>query len=157
MEKLGKLILHGAGYTVLYLTIYFCLGGMIGTSVGATDIKIGIGKFFITLLFGYVIALTNFLFKSIKMKPWLSRLLAYAVSLLAFFCIIILGYRLNETPARVFVGLFLFTAFYFAIVGISALVRRTLLADSKNAKDGAKPAKNSKKEDKKEAYKPRYK
>lgn len=153
MEKLGKLILHGAGYTMLYLTIYFCLGGMIGTSVGATDIKIGIGKFFITLLFGYVIAITNFLFKSIKMKPWLSRLLAYAVSLLAFFCIIILGYRLNETPARVFVGLIVFTAFYFAIVGITALVRRTLLADDKKAKNTEKPVKNSKKE----TYKPRYK
>lgn len=156
MEKLGKIILHGAGYTVLYLTIYYCLGGMIGTSVGATDIKIGAGKFFITLLFGYVIALTNFLFKSIKMKPWLSRLLAYGVSLLAFFTIIILGYKLNETPARVFVGLLLFTAFYFAIIGISALVRRTLLADSKSEKNNTNPVKNSK-GDKKEAYKPRYK
>lgn len=157
MEKLGKIILHGAGYTVLYLTIYYCLGGMIGASVGATDIKIGAGKFFITLLFGYVIALTNFLFKSIKMKPWLSRLLAYGVSLLAFFTIIILVYKLNETPARVFVGLLLFTAFYFAILGISALVRRTLMADGKNTKKGPNPAKNSKKEEKKEAYKPRYK
>lgn len=156
MEKIGKIILHSTGYTVLYLVIYYCLGGMIGVSVGVTDIKIGAGRFFITLLFGFAIALTNYLFKNINIKPWLSRLLAYAVSLLAFFCIIILGYKLNDTPAKVLVGLLVFTAFYFAIVGIAALVRRTLLADSKNDKAAKKPVKNNDKK-KNEAYKPRYK
>ena len=151
MEKLGKIILHGAGYTVLFLTIYFGMGGII---TAETSMKPG--RFFITLLFGFAISFTSFLAKSIKVKPWLSRLIAYAVSLLAFFCIIILGYELNETPAKVFVGLIVFTAFYFAFVGIAALVRRTLLADGKKAKSTEKPVKAVKK-DEKETYKPRYK
>ena len=150
MERLGKLILHGTGYTVLYLVIYYCLGSIFGAGIGAESVSVGAGRFFLTLLFGFSIAMTNFLFKSLTLKPWLSRICAYLVSTLAFFCIIILGYRLNETPAKVFVGILIFTVFYFVIIGISTLVRRTLFDGTSKKPEKKKAAPNDK-------YTPRYK
>ena len=152
MERLGKIILNGAGYTVLYLVIYYVLGGMFGTSGGENEIKVGIGRFFLTLLFGLVISMTNFLFKGTGLSPWLKRLLAYLVSALAFFFIIILGYNLVTNGAGMLVGMVLFTAFYFACVGVAYLVKRTLYGEEE------KPAsKKAVKEQKKSNYKPLYK
>ncbi len=150
MERLGKIILHATGYTVLYLIIYYLLGGMFGTAGGTNEIKIGIGRFFLTLLFGFVISMTNFVFAGSNLRPWLKRLLAYLVSALAFFFIIILGYNLGTNGAGMFVGMVLFTAFYFVIIGIAYLVKRTLFGEEK------KPTKAGK-ETKKNSYQPLYK
>ncbi len=151
MERLGKIILHGTGYTVLYLVIYYALGGIFGGAVGASEITVGAGRFFLTLLFGFVISMTNFVFKNANLKPWLARLLAYAVSALAFFLIIILGYRLTQSGAGIFVAMVLFTAFYFATVGVAYLVKRTLFTDEGR---GNRPsASNVKKSSYKSLYK----
>ena len=152
MERLGKIILHGTGYTVLYLSIYYALGGLFGTAGGTNEIKVGIGRFFLTLLFGFVISMTNFVFSGSNLKPWLKRTLAYLVSAVAFFFIIILGYNLGANGAGMLVGMVLFTVFYFAIIGISHLVRRTIFDEEK------KPT-NTKtaKETKKSSYQPLYK
>ena len=152
MERLKKIILDGTGYTVLYLVIYYALGGALGGAVGATEITVSVGRFFLTLLFGFVISMTNFLFTGSSLKPWVKRLLAYLVSALAFFLIIILGYRLNGSGAGIFVGMVLFTAFYFAAVGASYLIRRTLCDESKSKARGAGECK-----DKKNNYKSLYK
>ena len=152
MERLGKIILNGAGYTVLYLAIYYALGGMFGTSGGTNEIKVGIGRFFLTLLFGLVISMTNFLFGGSNLRPWLKRILAYLVSAVAFFFIIILGYDLMTNGAGMFIGIVLFTVFYFACVGVAYLVKRTLYGDEKKP-TASKPQKQQKKS----KYQPLYK
>lgn len=141
MERIGKIIVNSCGYTVLCLAIYYAFGGTVGAV-----------QFFLSLLFGFIVSMSNFLFGNANVKPWISLLGAYVIAAIAFFLCILLGYNYTPTAAGKLVGMVLFTVLYFIAVGVSRLVKRTVLGEEK-----AKGAKASTKTNKKSNYKSLYK
>lgn len=150
MSRIEKLILRGAGFTVLFMLIYFTLAAIMG--FGGEGMSTG--RFFLILLFGYILAMANFVFENAPIKIWLKRLCVYAISALAFFFIFVLGTAVGETGAKIFAAMVIFTAIYGIGLLVAILIGRTLVEYKPSGRK--KSVKSEKKTDKK-PYKPLYK
>ena len=149
MNKIEKLLLRGTGYCVLFILIYFALAAIMSFD----GIYITSGRFFLILLFAYILAMADFVFTGIeRMNVWLKRLCIYAISLLAFLFIFVLGGNMQKSGAAIFASLTIFTAVYLIGLAVILLIKRTLLTDAKGA---SKNKKSNKKTDKK-SYKSLY-
>lgn len=151
MNKIEKLLLRGAGYGILFILIYFALAAMMGFE----GIHITAGRFFLILLFAYILAMADFLFESVeRMNLWLKRLCVYAISLLAFLFIFVLGEGMRKGAAAIFAALIIFTAVYAVLLGVILLIKATVKGGASKPTKKAK-AKPEKKEEKK-PYKSLY-
>jgi len=144
MSRIEKMLLRGAAFTVLFILIYFALAAIMGIE----GVTVGAGRFFLILLFAYILAMADFVFEGIeRMNIWLKRLCIYVISMLAFFFIFILGGNMKTTGGAIFAALIIFTAVYSVGLGTVLLVKRTV---SKNTKP------KSSKEKSKKPYKSLY-
>ena len=144
MKRIEKTLLHGSGYTVLILTLFYAFAHI----AEFDKTSIGIGRFFIVLGFSMLIACAELLYELLSVKRWLKNLIHYFILLSAFSIIFIFGdFYTAKGITAVFISIILFTILYLLILGIVLGVRRTVnVADrkidkrinSQSCKSGAK-------------------
>ena len=154
MRRFEKMLLCGTGYTVLILTMFYIFAAI----VGFEDKSISIGRFFIVLAFGMIIALAELIYNLLTLKRVFKYLIHYALLLIAFIIVFMLGEFITVNgPASVFVGVTIFTALYFLIYGIVYLVRRTVGAADDRLDKHLNQKADSRKVDSKPKYTPKFK
>lgn len=151
MKKITDLCLKACAYTTLILALYY----LVTAIVGASNTWLPSARFFLILLFGFIISFAEYLYKLLSIKPVLKFLIHYTVLLCAFFIIFIIsGNIVVKGAATVFASISLFTVFYFLLYFIVHYVGMLIgKLDEKNAKTSNK----SKKSKDKAEYTPRYK
>lgn len=149
MKKLERLLLRGSGFSVLFLIIYYSIAAMMSFD----DVTVGAGRFFTVLLFGYLLAMADFVFSGLSINVWLKRLGIYAVSAAAFVFIFIVGGGLGTSAAKIFAAIIIFTAIYAIGLAVILLIRRTLRGAEAKSKKRNEP---EKKKNEKNPYKSLY-
>ncbi len=155
MRRFERMLLCGTGYTVLILTLFYIFAAI----ARFEEMSIGVGRFFIILAFGMLIALAELIYGLLTLKRVFKCLIHYSLLLLAFIIVFMLGEFITVNgPASVFVGITVFTLFYLLIFGIVYLVRRTVgAADNKLDKKIAQKKSAKPKENEKPKYTPKFK
>lgn len=141
MNKIEKLILRGAGFSILFMLLYFVIGTVAISAMGLEASLLGdinIGKFFLILLFGYTLAMANFVFEGRKIRLWIKRLCVYLISALAFFFIFVLGTPVGDGAAKIFVALVVFTVIYVISLLVACLIKRTVIEGKAKKRPTAK-------------------
>ena len=153
MKNIEKVLLIGSGYTVLILTGFYIFALL----AKLPSLSISIDKFFLILLFGMIISVTEELTSRIRLRGFYRHIIRYAVLLAAFALIVLPSVTLNVKDATfLFVALIIFTALYAAASAIVFAVRTGVRSLDKkiDAESGKKSARAA---DKKKEYKPLYK
>ena len=119
-------------------------------ATGIEQPSITMGRFFLILLFGSVIAITGYATEKARLNSYLKFFLHYSVLLTAF-SVIFIAADVLSSGSSIFVGIVIFTLVYLVVRGTVAL----LLPTAKETKSSAKVGK--KQEEKKSVYKPIYK
>lgn len=129
METVKRQISRGCLYSAVISLVFF-LFSFFG---GVEDPRIPLQSYLLILLFGQIIAAADLLFRFEKLPPVLRFLLHYLVLLSAFCLIFLVSGRIVSagSVAAVFVAIVVFTALYFAFVGVFFLVRKTEVLLSK--------------------------
>ncbi len=154
MRNIEKILFHGSAYTLLLLTIYYVF-----SSFNTPSPTVSLTRFLLIALFGFIIAAAEFVYSMTELKKWLRYLIHYAILLVAF-CVIFLtgGFIENRGPATIFALIIIFTAFYFAILGLALLIRRSVKrADDKLDRTVEKREQKAKAKKEENQYKPRFK
>ncbi len=144
--KLEKLLLSSCALSVLITSVFF-----IFAKISAPDITpaIQIGKYFLILLFSFVIIGVSLVFSLKRLNKIVALLIHYAVSLVAFLLAFV--FFENARPMRTLIMMVFFTVFYAvvfaAIIGIKKIIYK--LDKSFDKKPAVTAAKTE--------YKPRYK
>lgn len=154
MKDIERLFLFGAGYTTLILSIYYAFAAI---TTGTTTVSVG--RFFLILLFGFIIAGAEFAYKTFNFKRVLKCLVHYCILLLAFCLIFILGgFFEANSPSAVFAAVIIFTAFYFLLFAVVYFVRKGIARSDEalesRRKKNSVVSKATKKQE--EEYTPRY-
>ena len=147
MKRVERFLLEACSLSVLIMGIFF-----ICAKLSAPEITpaLHFGRFFLILLFGFLIVAANFLFKVNRIHRFIAVLIHYAVILAAFMLIFV---ELDGiTSTRVFIFIALFTVFYALFFGIVIGIKH--LAAKLDGAIAKKVAKEAKPEAK---YQPRYK
>ena len=154
MKRFDKMLLCGSSYTVLILTIFYIFAAI----AGFDDTSISVGRFFIILAFGMIIALAELICSILTVKRIFKYLIHYFLLLIAFIVVFMVGEFITVNgPASVFVGIVIYTLFYFLILGIVYLVRRAVnVADTKLDKHIFKKTEKQAEKDKPK-YTPKFK
>lgn len=145
MKKTEKIILESCAFAMLLIGAFFLISW-----IGMPDITpaIEIGKFFLILIFSFVINIARLLF-GVKRLPKLAALsIHYAIALLAFSLIFVSPEQL--VGARIFILWVSFTIFYAILFAASVGIKHLA-----NKIDTAAEKKGAKKEP--AEYKSRYK
>lgn len=143
--KIKNLLLNSCALSVVITSVFFLFA-----KISAPEIipAIQIGKYFLILLFSFVIIGATLLFSVKKLNKIIALLIHYAVSLVAFLLTFI---SFNESrPMRTLVFVVFFTLLYTAIFASSIGIRKALKKVDERLKMNPR-AKVSKE------YKPRYK
>lgn len=120
MKRIERFILEACATSVLIASIFFVFA-----KISAPEIvpALDIGRYFLILLFGFLIVGANLLFGIKKLNKFLALLLHFLISFTVFSIIFVNFDGMNAT--RVFIHVVLFTIFYavtFAIaIGIKKL------------------------------------
>ena len=153
MKRLERFCLRGCAYTVLLLSAFYLFAALTET-VGQF---MPTGRFFLIMLFGFIISLAELVYEQLKFKFIVRGLIHYAILLCFFFIVFVLsGNLVIKGAATVFAAVIIFTLLYFAVYaivhfsgkGISELDRKL---DKKSNADKAKKRTNKK------TYTPRFK
>ena len=148
MRIIEKLLLKSCAYSVLIVTLFF----LFTMVTSFTEAAIRLGTFFLILLFGLLISLSDLILKIEKLHKMLRLLIHYSVLLVAFIVIFIISGNISASGAgAVFSAVFIFTVLYAVISLIVYLAKRSV--KSVDAKLGKKAAQNKKP---KSNYKPLY-
>ena len=143
MKNIEKVLLLGCGYTVLILAGFY----LFALFAELASLSIAIDKFFLILLFGMVISVTEAVTAGIRLNKILRHIIRYAVLLSAFSVIILPSATLNVVDATfVFVAVIIFTVLYafgslvvFAVrTGLNRIARTAKSATDKGQKKSAK-------------------
>jgi len=121
MKKIEKFLCYGAGYTILIMTVYYLAAAIASPS----DAKISIGRFFLILLFGFIVAGAGLVYRILTVKTWLKIFLHYAILLAAFLLIFVpmLSVKSNG-PASVIAWALIFTALYALLSALVLFIRK---------------------------------
>ena len=121
MEKLKRIALNACAFTVLINMLFFAFAKITGLS----EIKIDFLHFFIILLFGVVIAITNTVFELPKLHIVFKFIIHYVVLLIAFYIVFInFGNVKSSGISTVFVTVIIFSFLYVFISLIVWLLKR---------------------------------
>ena len=148
MRRIEKALLTGCGYTILILTLFYAFSAI----SKLTSPAITFTRYLTILLFGFLIAFAELAYNAMNLKKWLRCLIHYGILLLAFCVIFIISGNIKSGRApAIFAAVIIFTLFYFAILGLAYLIRKTVkISDDKIDRMPKKEVKP------KEAYKPLY-
>ncbi len=147
-DKIIKFIKNTCTYTVMMITVLY----IFSLIMQFQDSGINLAKFALVLLFGTIIAAADFIFKLKKIGKPLQVLLHYCVLLFSFIAVFTWSGMLGKT-SNAFISFFVFTFFYFLVLGLAELVKysakKTKNTDKRSQKE-ASPAQ------KKSTYKSRF-
>lgn len=146
MKRIEKILLDSCALSVLITSVFF-----IFAKISSPDITpaVHIGKYFLIILFSFIIVCANLLFSIKKLHKVLAVLIHYLVSLVAFLLIFVTLSGLR--PMQFIVFVVLFTIFYAALFAAIFGIKRGI------KKLDVKFERKSETESKKSEYKPRYK
>ena len=153
MKRFERFCLRGCAYTVLLLFLFYVFAALTKT----TGQFMPTGRFFLILLFGFIISGAEFVYEEINLKIFLKGLIHYSILLCCFFIVFVSsGNLVIKGVGTVFAAYFLFTALYFAVF---VLVHFTSIAIGKVDKQLDKKGKSNKVKSKesKSTYTPRFK
>ena len=148
MRRIEKTLLTGCGYTILILTLFYAFASI----SKLTSPAITFTRYLAILFFGFLISFTELAYNALAMKKWLRSLIRYGVLLLAFCVVFVItgNIKSGKAPA-IFAAVIIFTLFYFSILGLTSLIKKTVkLSDDKIDRLPKKAAKP------KQEYKPLY-
>lgn len=153
MKRLERFCLRGCAYTVLLLSIFYLFAALSGT-VGQF---MPTGRFFLIMLFGFIISLAELIYEKINLKFFLRGLIHYAILLCCFFIVFVISGNLQIKGAgTVFAAFFLFTALYFAIYAIVHFSGKGIRKLDDKLDKREKTEKNPQKNSKNSSYTPRF-
>jgi len=158
LKTLERLVLEGCAFAILISLLFFAVGAIAGTS---DTLSMPFTQYLVILLFGFVIAIVNSVFKVEKLHIAIRFAIHFITLLVAFLVVFANGAIKLDSVADFFVALVVFAIFYLVIALIALLIKKTLggldgaIGKSKAHKNSAKSEKMSKKEAKK--YEPRFK
>lgn len=144
--KLEKLLLSSCALSVAITSIFF-----IFAKISAPDITpaIQIGKYFLILLFSFVIICASLLFSLKRLNKLLALLIHYGVSLVAFL-FTFLSFD-DIRPTRTLIMIVFFTVFYAVMFAACIGIKKAL--QKLDVRLEKKPVRTTTKSE----YKPRYK
>ncbi len=137
-SEVAGLLKTAALYDLLITFSFFAFSAIYAAAEGRGEIGISLPQYAIIFLFAAILALCTLIFHITSLEPWLRRLVHYAVCLVAFFVVFILFGKIGFEFSRILIMTVLFTAIYFAIVGISLLCRKLIPSKADEAKDEKK-------------------
>ena len=142
-------VLKNTSFYQLFISLAFYAFSTIYAYIsGYGEMGIPFSQYALLLLFSFVLALLGLVFHITAFPKYARRLIHFAVSLLAFILIFFFTGKISADFSRVFIMMVVFTAIYFAVLGIAALFRKLLGDSSQSTAD--------KKKTEKEPYQPMF-
>ena len=150
MKRIQSILLAGCAYTVAIVAIFF---GFAAISK-FTEVRIGVGQFFLILLFGQIISVAGYILKNAKWHFFIRYALHYLTLFLAFCIVFIINGNIKSSGAgAIFSAAIIFTFFYALGLLIVFFFGKTF-----KAVENKLPAKsNDKKQKTKSTYTPKFK
>lgn len=122
MNRIEKLILRACGYTVLLQFAFYVFSSFVDTSTA----YLPRGSFFLILIFGALISISELLFEVLKFRQWIKVGIHY-LSLLAVFLIVFVAPEKGAlADAGVVVCIACYTLLYAIVFGMTCLFRRII-------------------------------
>ena len=128
MKKLESILLAGCAYAVAIMALFF---GFAAISK-MTEVRIGVGQFFLILLFGQIISSAGYLLKNAKWHYLLRYALHYITLFVAFcFIFIVNGNIKSSGGSAIFSAIVIFTFFYALVFFLVYLLKKSFGAVEK--------------------------
>ena len=150
MKKIESIFLVGCAYTVAIVAIFF---GFAAISK-FTEVRIGVGQFFLILLFGQIISAAGYILKNAEWHPFIRYALHYFTLFIAFCIIFIVNGNINaKGGGAIFSAAIIFTFFYALVFLLVFFLKKSVSTIEKKL-----PKKTTEKNQKKNTdYTPRFK
>ena len=150
MKKIESIFLTGCAYAVAIVALFF---GFAAIS-RLTEVKIGVGQFFLILIFGQIISVAGYILKNTHWNLFIRYALHYLTLFLAFCIVFIVNGNIKASGAgAIFSAAVIFTFFYILVFFLVFVVKKSVSSVEKKL-----PAKaNSKKQKHNNNYTPRFK
>ena len=146
MKHIYKFILEACGLSVLITSIFFVFEGIASPEITPA---LPISRYFLILLFGFIIVGANFLF-SIKNLHKLAALAIHYLTIFVAFLTVFVGFA-GMTAKKFFIYAVIFTILYAIIFAVVVCVKKlTTKADDRISSKAPTSKKSTE-------YKPRYK
>ena len=137
MKKIESILLVGCAYSIAIIAIFFGFAAISKFS----EVRIGVGQFFIILLFGQVISFAGYILKNASWHIFLRYAVHYTALFIAFCVIFIVNGNINASGgAAIFSALFIFTFFYVIVLLLVFSLKKAFAKIDKKI-----PEKNTKK------------
>ena len=148
MKRIESILLVGCAYTVAIVALFF---GFAAVS-NFTEVKIGVGQFFLILMFGQIISLASYILKNTSWHLFIRYALHYFILFLAFCIVFIInGNITSKGGGAIFSAAVIFTFFYALFLLLIFILKKAISSVEKKL-----PTKqNDKKQNK--PYTPRFK
>jgi len=138
MKKIESILLVGCAYTVAIVALFF---GFAAISKFA-EVRIGVGQFFLILLFGQVISVAGYILKNSSWHIFIRYALHYLSLFLAFCIIFIVNGNISANGGgAIFSALFIFTFFYAIVFLLVFVIKKSIAGLDKKL-----PTKDNKKQ-----------
>ena len=153
MKKLESILLSGCAYAVAIIALFF---GFAAISK-ITEARIGVGQFFLILLFGQIISVAGYILKNASWHFLIRYALHYLTLFLTFCVIFIVNGNINSKGgSAIFSALVIFTFFYALVFFLIYILKKSFsTVEKKLPKQSSKNQANQNK--KNTQYTPRFK
>ncbi len=150
MKKIESILLAGCAYTVAIIALFF---GFAAISK-FTEARIGVGQFFLILLFGQIISLAGYILKNAHWHLFIRYALHYCTLFLAFCIVFIVNGNIKASGASaIFSAAVIFTFFYALVFFLVYIIKKSTTSVEKKI-----PTKTNEKSKKQNTnYTPRFK
>ena len=150
MKKAERFLLHTCAYTVLTCALFLIFMAISGFS----EASLNIGRFFLILLFSFLISVAGVILTLKGWHPVLKIAIHYIVLLAAFFFVFVISGNINANGSgAIFSAIIVFTFLYLIFSLIVYSIKKSISAvDKKLEKSGKNHASS-----KSSGYTPRYK
>ena len=150
MKKVESIFLAGCAYAVAIVSLFFAFAAI----SRLTEVKIGVGQFFLILLFGQIISVAGYILKNVHWHLFIRYALHYLTLFLAFCVVFILNGNIKENGgSAIFSAAVIFTFFYVLVFFLVFVIKKSI-----SSVENKIPAKaNAKKQKQNNNYTPRFK
>ena len=150
MKRAERFLLHTCAYTVLVCALFLIFMAISGFS----EASLNIGRFFLILLFSFLISVAGIILGLKGWHPVLRVAIHYTVLLAAFFFVFVISGNINASGGgAIFSAIIVFTFLYVVFSLIVYSVKKSITAVDKSLEKRGKKAFSNKSS----TYTPRYK
>ena len=149
MKKIESVILAGCAYSMAIIALFFSFAAISSFS----EVKLGVGQFFIILLFGQLISVAGFILKNASWHIFIRYALHYLILFLAFCIIFIVNGNIKASGGgAILSAAVIFTFFYAIILLLVYAFKKSISSVEKKIS-----TKNPKQNEQNKKYTPRFK